>query len=153
MLRVKKRRKSSRHAGSQTAFRGAKQKTRGSGNQGGKGWAGTGKRGDQKKTLVIKLTGGNNYFGKSRTLRKGHVVKKLQVMNLSDISLKANSLVKSGQAKENSGKYELDLSDYKILGDGELTIKAKITAAAASKSAQEKIKKSGSEIVIIRKAE
>src|SRR3989344_1896608 len=100
MINGKKRRKSGRRHGKQTAFRGAKKKTRGSGNQGGKGLAGTGKRGDQKKSLVINLTGGNNYFGKSRTLRKGQAVKRLNVINLEDIEKNLPSFVKSGKAKE-----------------------------------------------------
>ncbi len=147
-MKFKKRRKSSRFAGSQTAHRGAKQRTRGSGNQGGKGLAGTGKRGDQKKTLVIKLTGGNNYFGKDRTLRRGNIPGKLEVINLDDLSLKLQKLIEQGKAKENNGVYEISLPEYKILGEGELTFKAKITAASASQSAQEKIKKNGGEIIV-----
>lgn len=148
-FKVKKRRKSSRFRGSQTAHRGAKERTRGSGNRGGKGMAGTGKRGDQKKTLVIKLTGGNNYFGKSRTLRRGTVPKKLETINVGDIEQRLPSLLERKTAKESGkGTYEIDLEGYKVLGDGEFTIKAKITASAASASAAEKIKKAGGEIII-----
>ncbi len=135
-MSLRKRRKNTRYAGSQTHFRGHRKRTRGSGNRGGYGMAGTGKRGDQKKTLVIKLTGGNNYFGKSRTLRRGTKPNKLKVTNLSDIS------------RDYAGEKEVNLSGYKILGEGELTIKAKITASAVSASAEEKIKKAGSELII-----
>ncbi|MBM3233170.1 hypothetical protein FJZ18_03330 [Candidatus Pacearchaeota archaeon] len=128
MMGTKKRRKSSRYRGSQTARRGAKERTRGSGNQGGKGWAGTGKRGDQKNSLVIKITGGNNYFGKDRTLRRGTVPKKLKVINLSDLSSKVPG--KDGF---------IDLEGYKILGEGKITEALKVKASAASQSAQEKI--------------
>lgn len=133
-MKFKKRRKSGRRHGSQTAFRGAKERTRGSGNQGGKGMSGTGKRADQRKTFVINLTGGNNYFGKDKALRRGIIRKKLNVINLNDISLKYKDA------------NEIDLTGYKILGDGELTIKAKIKASAASKSAVEKIKQAGCEL-------
>jgi len=136
-MSFKKRRKSGRRHGHQTAFRGAKERTRGSGNQGGKGMAGTGKRGDQKKTLIINLTGGNNYFGKSKTLRRGRAVKKLEVINLSDLS------------KKYADSKDINLKGYKILSRGELTIKAKITASSASELAKEKIKKSGSELVLL----
>lgn len=136
-MRVKKRRKSVRYRGSQTAKRGKKKKTRGSGNQGGVGMAGTGKRADQKKTLVIKLTGGNNYFGKDKALRRGNVPAKLNIINLSDISLRVAN--KDGI---------IDLTGYKILGEGEVKAKLKIKASAASASAMEKIKKSGSELVL-----
>lgn len=135
----KKRRKSARRHGYQTAFRGAKERTRGSGNRGGKGMAGTGKRGDQKKTLILNMS--TTYFGKSRTLRRGNVPKKLQVINLDDIS------------KNHADSKEIKLKGYKILGEGELTFKAKIHASAASASAVEKIKKSGSELIIIQAEE
>ncbi len=147
-MRLKKRRKSSRFAGSQTAKRGKKARTRGSGNQGGKGWAGTGKRADQKKTLVIKLTGGNNYFGKSKTLRRGTAPEKREVINLSEIERIMDFLVKQGIAKENKGFYELDYKNYKILGDGGIKLKLKIKASAASKSAIEKVRKAGGEIIL-----
>jgi len=131
-MAFKKRKKSGRRHGHQTAFRGAKERTRGSGNRGGKGMSGTGKRGDQRKTLVINLTGGNNYFGKDRTLRRGSKPAKLNAINLRDIS------------SHYADKKEIDLTGYKILGEGELTIKANIKASSASVSAQEKIKASGS---------
>lgn len=137
-MKIKKRNKSSRYRGSQTAKRGAKERTRGSGNQGGKGWAGTGKRADQKKTLIINLYG-NNYFGKSKTLRRGTKPKKLKVINLTDIENKLSYLSK---------KDTLDLDGYKILGEGDLKSKIKIKASAASKSAIEKIKKSGGDIIL-----
>ncbi|MBI3334620.1 uL15 family ribosomal protein [Candidatus Pacearchaeota archaeon] len=139
-MRVKKRTKSSRRHAHQTAFRGAKERTRHSGNRGGYGMAGTGKRGDQKKTLVINQTGGNNYFGKSRTLRRGPVPQKLKVINLDNLS------------RNYADAKEVSLSGYKILGSGDLTIKAKIHASAASVSAQEKIKKSGSELILEKAA-
>ncbi|MEK6928879.1 MAG: uL15m family ribosomal protein [Nanoarchaeota archaeon] len=139
-MKIKKRRKSSRYAGSQTAKRGSKKRTRGSGNQGGKGWAGTGKRADQKKTLVIKLTKGNNYFGKSKALRRGNIPPSLEVINVGTIEQRLSSFT----SKEGF----LDLSGYKILGDGDIKTKIKIKASAASKSAIEKIKKAGGELEI-----
>src|SRR3989344_209030 len=118
-MKIKRRRKSNRYRGGQTAKRGRRSITRGSGNQGGVGMAGTGKRGDQKKTLVIKLTGGNNYFGKDKTLRRGNFAKKLEVINLDDISARIHVLVHKGLAKDAKGAYEIDLEGYKILGNGE----------------------------------
>lgn len=136
-MRIKKRRKPSRYRGGQTAKRGKKARCRASGSQGGVGMAGTGKRGDQKKTLVIKLTGGNNYFGKDRALRRGVTPKKLESINISQISLKVPN-------KEGI----IDLTGYKILGDGEISGKFKIKASAISASALEKMKKSGSEVIL-----
>lgn len=141
-MRIKKRRKSVRYKGWQTAKRGKSHRTRGSGNQGGVGMSGTGKRADQKKTLVIKLTGGNNYFGKDKALRRGNVPKKLNIINLSSVSLKTPD--KSGI---------IDLTGYKILGEGELKEKFKIKASSASASAKDKIEKSGSELVLVNSEE
>lgn len=146
-MAYKKRRKSGRLRGSKTHARGFKKKARGSGHRGGVGMAGTGKRGDQKKTLVLNLYG-NSYFGKDKTLRKGHVPVKLKVINLQQISDNLNSFVQKGLAKDNKGTYELDLSEYKILSDGELSVKATIKAHSASKSAVDKAAKSGSKIEI-----
>lgn len=150
-MKVKRRKKSSRFKGSQTAKRGAKERTRNSGNRGGFGMAGTGKRADQKKSLVINLTGGNNYFGKSKTLRRGSVAPKLKVINLRDIENQIKTLSGKGLAKENKGIYEINLKGYKILGEGELGIKANITADSASASAIENVKKNGSKIIIPEK--
>lgn len=144
-MKTKKRRKSSRFRGSQTAHRGRKSRTRGSGNQGGVGMAGTGKRADQKKSLVIKLTGGNNYFGKSKALRRGKVPKKLQVINLSSIEKNQSSF----KVVDNY----LDLTGYKILSSGEIKSKLKIKASAASASAKEKVEKAGGEMITKEKAE
>ena len=83
-MRVKKRRKAIRYKGSQTHGRGAKERTRGSGNRGGYGMAGTGKRGDQRKSLIINLYG-NNYFGKSKTLRRGRKHPKLKMGHLGQL--------------------------------------------------------------------
>jgi large subunit ribosomal protein L15 len=62
-MKIKKRKKSTRmHGrGMGTHGGGARKKRKGSGHRGGIGMAGTGKRADQKKTLILKLYG-NNYF-------------------------------------------------------------------------------------------
>lgn len=145
------RRKSSRYRGTHTHGRGFKKKARGSGHRGGFGMAGTGKRGDAKKTMVLNLYG-NDYFGKSKTLRSGRKIAKLDSMNVGHISQHISALVKQGIAKDNKGVYDIDLKGYKILGEGDMKIKAKITAGQASKQAIDKIKKAGGEIVTLRAA-
>lgn len=147
-MKIKKRRKTSRHAGSQTHGRGAKERTRGSGNQGGKGWAGTGKRADQKKTLVIHLFG-NSYFGKDKTLRRGRVAPKLEAINLSELQKRLPRLLAAKKASESKGTYTFDLQGYKLLGDGDLAVQAQISASAASASAIAKVEKAGGKIVIV----
>jgi len=126
-MTIKKRKKASRHRGSHTHQRGAKKKARGKGHRGGVGMSGTGKRADQKKTLVLKLYG-NKYFGKSKTLRKKQTIK-LKSINLDQITEK-----------------NTNLQGYKILSRGEPQKGLKIQASAASKKAIEKIKQEGGEI-------
>ena len=133
MVKSKKRKKKSRFRGSHTHGRGFKKKARGSGHRGGVGMAGTGKRGDAKKTMILNLP--EKYFGKSKTLRKLKPIK-YDAINLKEISEKFPD------------KKEINLKGYKILGGGELSDAKKITASAASKSALEKVKNSGGEILI-----
>lgn len=149
-MKFKKRKKSSRRHAHQTAFRGAKERTRHSGNRGGYGMAGTGKRGDQRKTLILNLP--EAYFGKSRTLRKGRVKPKLTPINLSFIQSNIESFVKSKLAKESGKGYELVLKKHKLLADGDISFPIKVTVDAASQAAVEKVKKAGGEVFITSNA-
>ena len=94
--------------------------------------AGTGKRADHKKTLVLLTPG---YFGKSKALRRGNLPKKLKSINVQDLKADTN--------------YE----SYKILSKGEAPKGIKIKAAAASKAALEKIKAAGGAIELPVKKE
>ena len=127
----KKRKKSSRARGSHTHGTGFKKKNRGSGHRGGIGMAGSGKRADHKKSLIINL--GIKYFGKEGLKAKP---KPYKTINLHEI----NRIAKD--------KKELDLSQYKILSKGDLDKPLVIKAFAASKAAIEKIKKSGGKIIL-----
>ncbi len=140
----KKRRKSSRmHGhGAGTHGRGARKKARGSGHHGGKGMAGSGKRADQKKTLITKLYG-NDYFGKQGITSKKTKRDIRKRVNVGEISRNPE---KYGKKKENG--YEITLGNYKVLGDGEVDKKLIIKAKEASKTAIEKVKKAGGEIII-----
>ena len=121
---------------------GARKKHKKSGHRGGKGMAGSGKRADQKKTLVTKLYG-HKYFGKQGITSKSTQKDKTQKINLRDISL---YLEKYG--KKTSKGFEINLKDYKILGTGEVKHKLIITAKQASQSAIDKIIKAGGEITL-----
>ncbi len=147
-MQLKKRNKSKRFRGSHTHGRGGKKKARGSGHRGGFGMAGTGKRGDQKKTLILKNTIKEKYFGKRATrLRFGAA--KLPAMNLERLHIE--SLVKKGLAKEHNGIWELNLVSYKIVGELVSPLKLKIKASSASAGAVESVKKQGGEIVVSEK--
>jgi large subunit ribosomal protein L15 len=97
---------------------GAKKKRRGAGNRGGRGNAG---RWDHKKMTA-----------RARDLTN----KKLKPVNLSQVE----SIAIRDNLKD------IDLSGYKVLGEGSLTRALSIKAASFSKSAAAKIKKTGGKI-------
>jgi len=132
----KKRKKGSRMRGSHTHGRGGMKKARGSGHRGGVGMAGTGKRGDQKKSLITNMD--EKYFGQGGLKAKP---KRLGIVNVGDLELMAK------------GKKELELLKFKILAKGEIKTALEIKAGATSESALEKVKKAGGKIIIERKKE
>ncbi len=127
----KKRKKVSRMHGSHTHGRGGKKKARGSGHRGGFGLAGTGKRADQKKTLILNMD--ESYFGKDGLNPKKIKYEEINVKDLEKLS---------------KGKKDLDLKKFKILGDGEINTPLNIKAFGASKSAIKKIEKAGGTIIL-----
>lgn len=149
MTLQRRRKKSTRFRGSRSHKRGFKKKARGSGHRGGFGMAGTGKRGDQKKTMVLNLYG-NDYFGKDQTLRRGKVLPRPKEINLDTILKNIDSFVKQGKAKDAKGSYEIDLFGYKILANGDVKTKLFIRASSASASAIEKVKRAGGEIFLLK---
>lgn len=143
-MRTHKRRKSSRMHGRKMGShgRGARKKGKGSGHRGGFGMAGTGKRADQKKTLILKLYG-HKYFGKQGITSKNTKRDKRDRINLREIQSKLNIY-----GKKVGDKWEINLKNYKILGAGEIKEKIFLKAKDASNSAIEKIKKAGGEIIL-----
>ncbi len=148
-MKTKKRTKSSRMHGKSMGTHGwgARKKHKKSGHRGGKGMSGSGKRGDQKKTLVIKLYG-NKYFGKQGITSRGTKRDIRKRINLGDIE---KNLEKYG--KQEKDGWGINLSDYKILGNGEVKNKLIIKAKQASKSAIQKVKKMGGEIILQKRKE
>ncbi|MDP1728967.1 MAG: uL15 family ribosomal protein [archaeon] len=146
-MRLKKKRKSKRmHGyGMGTHGWGARKKHISSGNRGGKGMAGTGKMAGQKKTLIVKLYGANNYFGKQGITSRGSERRHNNIINLSMIERDFDKL----KAKYGNKEGVLDLKTFKILGDGDIKIKVHIKALRASKSAIEKIEKAGGKIEVL----
>ncbi len=124
---------------------GARKKHKKSGHRGGKGMSGSGKRADHKKTLITKKYG-SRYFGKKGITSKKTERDKRKRINLGEINV---NLEKYGK-KVNRG-WEVNLADYKILGNGEIKYKLIIIAGSASKSALAKVKKAGGEIRLTSK--
>ena len=143
-MKINKRKKSSRMHGMNMGAHGggARKKRKGSGHRGGKGMSGSGKRADHKKTLVIKLYG-NKYFGKQGITSRGTKRDIRKRINLQQIEI---NLEKYGKHKKDG--WEINLQNYKILGKGEAKNKLIIKAKEASKSAIEKVKKAGGEILL-----
>ena len=145
-MKTKKRKKSSRLRGSHTQSKGFKKKARGKGHRGGKGMAGTGKRADHRKSLILNLPG-KNYFGKSKRLGMPQSIK-LKSINLAQISQNLSSMEKKGTAKKTSKGYEILLPRYKLLSNGDLKLKLIVTVPEASKNAVEKVKSQGGEVIL-----
>jgi len=145
MIKTKRRKKNTRMHGKKMGTHGwgARKKHKKSGHKGGVGMSGTGKRADHKKTLITKLYG-HKYFGKQGVTSRGTKRDKENRINLREIESNFSKYVKD----EKSGKIEIDLSTYKILGTGEVKHKLIIKAKSASKTAMEKIKEKGGEIII-----
>ena len=143
-MKTHKRTKSSRAHGRNMGTHGwgARKKHKKTGHRGGKGMSGSGKRADHKKTLITKLYG-HNYFGKQGVTSRGTKRDVRERINLQQIEM---HLKKYG--KKTVKGFEVKLLKYKILGKGEVKNKLIITCFEASKSAIEKVKKAGGEIIV-----
>ncbi len=145
-MTVNRRKKDVKQRGSHTHGWGSKKKHRGSGNRGGKGMAGTGKRSDAKKPSIWKQD--PPYFGKHGFTSRLNVV---DTVNVEYLDQNAEKLVKNSLAKMQDGSYMMDLAELgfeKLLGKGRVTKKLIIKAASASPKAIEIVKAAGGEVVL-----
>jgi len=142
-MKLKRRHKVSRMHGRGTHGWGARKKHMGSGHRGGVGMAGTGKKAGQKIMHIQKLYG-SEYFGKSGITSRKTKREKNYVYNLGYIEANLETLKKKFGNKEGI----IDLSEYKILGEGEVTGKLLIKARAISAGAKEKIEKAGGKVIV-----
>ena len=136
---VNKSKKRIKYRGSKTHGCGSMKKRRGAGHRGGRGAAGSGKRGDAKKPTIW----GGKYFGKYGFTSR---FKKLKVINFKEIEIKIPQLVRAGLVKEKKGVFDINLTKLgynKLLSTGKITKKMNIKIKSFSKSAHEKIKKAG----------
>ena len=137
---VNKRKKNSRQRGSWTHGWGEKKKHRGSGNRGGSGMAGTGKRADSKKPSIWK----ERYFGKHGFVsrRKSKIIEK----NIGFIETHIENLIANKLVSKEGDHYIViaeKLGFNKLLGRGKISKKYKIDVPYASKKAIEIVKKAG----------
>lgn len=142
-----KRSRRSRIRGRKTCGWGSRKKHRGSGQRGGVGMAGTGKKAGQKINQIVKA----EYFGRHGFKSLKNVRKKKPIgINLGDIERKLDFFEKEGLVEKKKGGLTVNLKGYKVLGKGKLKTKIMINADFASEEALKKIKESGS-IIAIRK--
>lgn len=144
---INKRKKLSRYRGSHTHGGGAKKKRRGSGHRGGVGMAGSGKRADHKKPMVLKLYG-KNYLGKHGFKRPLNKVKYERTLNIEDLDRKINFYVQNKMAEKEKDAYVVNLNKIgfdKLLGSGKPLNKYYIIGRASEK-AKLKIEETGGSI-------
>ena len=144
-MTINKRKKNDRQRGSKTHGWGAKKKHRGQGNRGGRGMAGTGKRADSKKPSIWKT----DYFGKHGFVSKTPKLK-INPVNINFIEQHLDRFISNGLIRKEDGFYSVELEKLgynKLLGDGKVSVKFKIKTPFASKTAVEKVKEAGGEII------
>jgi large subunit ribosomal protein L15 len=76
--------------------------------------------------------------------------KKIQIVNLSDLSRVAGSEVISPQAMEEAGLIKKAELPVKVLGGGEVKARLTVRANAFSKKALEKIESAGGKVEVIK---
>ncbi len=141
------RKKNSRHRGSWTCSWGEKKKHRGAGSRGGRGNAGSGKRGDAKKPRYWddkKYHAGKQGFHNPTS-------KKLKTITISQLSSSIQQFVASGLAKQEADLFKVNCEDVKIdklLGTGNTQYAFEIVVKAASEKAIAKIEAAGGKVLI-----
>jgi large subunit ribosomal protein L15 len=127
-------------------------KRRGAGNRGGRGKAGTGKRGDANKPRNWQNP---KYFGKyGFTSKSREIVQK--IINIKTLEDQTEKLVEKGLMKIQNGSYYVNLADLgynKLLATGKVTKKYMITTVLATPNAIEKIKAAGGNVTVSAKKE
>ena len=147
---VRRRSKKSRMRASTTHGWGSRKKHRGAGNRGGRGMAGTGKRADSIKPSIWKDTKYFGNYGFKRNVRQ----RKINAINIVDLEKNLDSYFENKLVSKDKDVYVVDLGKLgfqKLLGDGKVTKRLKITAEFASNKAVEKIKKAGGEVILPKK--
>lgn len=144
------RKKSSRHRGSWTHSHGEKKKHRGAGSRGGRGNAGSGKRGDAKKPSFWKLKN----FNKGKKGFTNPTTSKINTITLSDLNSSIQKLTIEGLATKKGDIFSVNLDAIKIdklLGTGKPLFAFNIVVSFATESAIKKVELAGGKVDIISK--
>jgi large subunit ribosomal protein L15 len=140
-----KRRKVCRYRGSKTHGGGSMKKRRGAGHRGGRGNAGSGKRGDSRKPSYWK----SSDFGKGKHGFFSVTRKAVETLNVSELQADLELLVEAGHASKSGDKYSVDLEAAgvdKLLGTGRISAKMDVKVFEASSKAVEKVKAAGGSV-------
>jgi len=138
---VKKQRKVVRMRGSRT--HGYGRSHRGSGNKGGCGKSGGGKKADHMRRSYAP-----DYFGKQGF--KTHNSRPVFMINCRDLDTRVEDWVAEGSAKKEGDAFVVDLGKLgydKLIGGGRITRKIRVTVQASSECVAEKLKAAGGELV------
>jgi large subunit ribosomal protein L15 len=142
------RQKCKRMRGSRNHGWGANDRHRGSGNRGGKGMAGTGKRSDGKKPSIWKDL---HYFGKFG-FKNPNIKVTIKPITLRTVEQKFKSWLSQKLIEVKAGIYNIDLTKMgynKLLSNGKVTNKMSITVPYASANAIEKVKAAGGNVTCL----
>ena len=132
------KRKVQRYRGSKTHGCGSMKKRRGAGHRGGRGNAGSGKRGDAKKPSYWKVESKNK-------------INKYLAINVSQLDKNVEHWITTKKITEDNGIYVIDIKTLgfkKLLGNGNVKFKYKLTCESATEGAVEKIKSAGGEVQV-----
>ena len=146
------RKKSSRHRGSWTHGHGEKKKHRGAGSRGGRGNAGSGKRGDAKKPSFWKIKG--YHAGKKGFTNPA--ANKIQTITITKLNSTILKLVDNGLATKKCNTFVVNckpLGIDKLLGTGPPLFAFELVVSSATKGAIQKVEEAGGKVEIIAKKE
>ncbi len=140
---VKHRTKVRRYRGSRTHGWGVRH--RGSGQRGGRGNAGSGKRADCQKPSHWERVFGRNGFK-----MHGNTIVDITI-NLHEVDARADAWIAAKQASAEGGVITVDLSKLgytKLLGTGRITRKMNISVKRAAASCAEKVAATGGKLTV-----
>lgn len=123
---------------------GSMKKNRGAGNRGGRGNAGSGKRGDSTKPTIWK----RKYFGKYG-FKKKNTREDINIISIKTLQEKLEQFLNKKLVSKEGDFFIIDLQKIgfnKLLSDGKVLNKLKIKASYASKKAVDKVKAAGGEV-------
>lgn len=141
------RKKNSRHRGSWTHSWGEKKKHRGAGSRGGRGNAGSGKRGDAKKPRYWD----DKAFHAGKQGFHNPTTKLMNSITISQLSSSIDKFVAAGFAKQEANTFKINCEDLqidKLLGTGNTQFTFEVVVKAASEKAIAKIEAAGGKVLI-----